>query len=47
MSERTFRILLIVIALIGLAITIAHAVYIVNAYQHSSIIQLVAKELWL
>lgn len=46
MKDRTFmRVLLCVIA-VCLVLTIAHMVYAVYAYQHSSIIEFIAKELW-
>ena len=39
--------ILIFVVLIGIAVTIAHAVYIYYAYQNSSIIQFIARERWL
>lgn len=39
------RVLLCVIA-VCLVVTIAHMVYAVYAYQHCSIIEFIAKELW-
>lgn len=47
MSDRKFIRILIIIILIGIMITIAHAIYICHAYQNSSIIQFIARELWL
>lgn len=46
MNDRTF--LKILISLIGvcLLLTVAHLIWAVWAYQHSSIIQFIAKELW-
>ena len=46
MTNRTFTRLLIAVIGIGLALTIAHLVYAVYAYQHCSIIYFNAKELW-
>lgn len=46
MTNRTFTRLLIAVIGIGLALTIAHLVYAVCAYQHCSIIYFIAKELW-
>ena len=46
MTNRTFTRLLIAVTGIGLALTIAHLVYAVYAYQHCSIIYFIAKELW-
>ena len=46
MKEKTFyRVLAAVVALCVLA-TAAHICYAVWAYQHCSIIQFIAKELW-
>lgn len=46
MKDRTFiRVLLCVVG-ICLVLTIAHLAYAVYAYQHCSIIQFIAKELW-
>lgn len=46
MSERNFRITLIAVCGICLALTLAHFVYAVYAYQHCSIIEFIARELW-
>ena len=46
MSNKTFKRILITECIIGIAITAAHAIYIYYAYQHSSIIQFIARELW-
>ena len=46
MKEKTFyKVLIAVVALCALA-TVAHGCYAVYAYQHASIIQFIAKELW-
>ena len=46
MKDRTYlRVLLCVIGLC-LALTLAHMVYAVCAYQHCSIIEFIARELW-
>ncbi len=47
MSDRKFIRILIIIVLIGIMITVVHAIYICHAYQKSSIIQFIARELWL
>jgi hypothetical protein len=47
MSRRRFFTILIIIAVIGLLITVAHSVFIYFAYRNSSIIQFIARELWL
>lgn len=47
MSDRKFIRILIIVALIGMIATIAHCVYICFAYQNASIIQFIARELWL
>ena len=46
MKERTFYTILLVLIGVCLALSIAHLIYIVYAYQHSSIIYFVGKELW-
>ncbi len=46
MKERTYmRVLLGVIA-VCLVLTVAHMAYAIYAYQHCSIIEFIAKELW-
>ena len=46
MKEKTFyKVLIALVALCALA-TVAHVCYAVYAYQHASIIQFIAKELW-
>ena len=46
MKERTFARILLAVTGIGSALTIAHLVYAIYAYQHCSIIYFIAKELW-
>ena len=46
MKDRTFYTLLTCVILLCLALTVAHFAYAVYAYQHCSIIQFIAKELW-
>lgn len=46
MQEKTFRILLGAVIAVGLALTVAHFLYAVYAYQHCSIIYFIGKELW-
>lgn len=46
MKDRTFRILLYTVLGICAALTVAHFVYAIYAYQHCSIIEFIAKELW-
>lgn len=46
MKERKFYIILLVLIGVCLALSVAHLIYIVYAYQHSSIIYFVGKELW-
>ena len=46
MNDKTFaKVLIALVALCALA-TVAHICYAVYAYQHASIIQFIAKELW-
>ena len=47
MSDYKFIRILIAIILIGTIITAVHSIYICYAYQNSSIIQFIARELWL
>lgn len=47
MRDRRFIRILLVIVLIGIMITAVHSIYICYAYQNSSIIQFIARELWL
>ena len=46
MEEKTFWRVLLCVTCICAALTIAHVLYVVNAYQRSSIIYFIAKELW-
>ena len=46
MRERTFYIILFAVIGVCLALTLAHFIYAVYAYQHCSIIYFIAKELW-
>ncbi|MCD8357112.1 MAG: hypothetical protein LUE11_11175 [Clostridia bacterium] len=46
MDKDIFRNILLVLIGICLALTIAHLIYAVYAYQHCSIIYFIAKELW-
>lgn len=46
MREKTFTVLLIALAALGVTLTAAHLVYAVYAYQHCSIIYFIAEELW-
>ena len=47
MKGRKYIKALIITVLIGLVITAVHLIYIYFAYQNSSIIQFIARELWL
>ena len=46
MGEKTFTRVLIGVITLCLVLTIAHFLWAVYAYQHCSIIQFIAKELW-
>lgn len=46
MKERTFLIALFAVLGVCLALTAAHLIYTVYAYQHCSIIYFIGKELW-
>jgi hypothetical protein len=46
MKEKTFYKVLIALVVLCAVATLAHICYAVYAYQHASIIQFIAKELW-
>lgn len=46
MKERVFAILLFSVIGVCLALTVAHFVYVLYAYDHCSIIYFIGKELW-
>ena len=46
MKTKTFLIVLSVLAAVCVLCTLAHFAYAAYAYQHASIIQFIAKELW-
>jgi len=46
MKNSTFIKVLYMVLIICVLLTIVHLVYAVYAYQHCSIIQFIAKELW-
>lgn len=46
MKDHTFTVLLLTLVGLCLALTVAHLIYAVWAYQHCSIIYFIAKELW-
>ena len=46
MKENTFWRLFWGLMTAGLAVTVAHLIYVIYAYQHCSIIHFIAKELW-
>lgn len=46
MSEKIFARVLIAVIAVCLMLTIAHFAYAVYAYQHCSIIEFIARELW-
>ncbi|MBQ6568780.1 MAG: hypothetical protein IJL87_00835 [Clostridia bacterium] len=46
MNKRTFLIVLYSLIALCLLLTAAHVVYAILAYQHSSIIEFISKELW-
>ena len=47
MSDKNFIRILIIIMILGLILTFAHMTYIYFAFQKSSIIYYISKELWL
>ncbi len=46
MKVKTFFIILAVVLTVCVGLTAAHLIYDSNAYQHSSIIYFISKELW-
>lgn len=46
MKSRTFYIVLFSVLGVCVALTLAHFIYAIYAYQHCSIIYFVGKELW-
>ena len=46
MKEKTFYKVLIALVVLCAVATVAHICYPIHAYQHASIIQFIAKELW-
>ena len=46
MKVKTFYIILAALLIICAGLTVAHLIYDSNAYQHSSIIYFISKELW-
>lgn len=46
MKDRTFLIVLTAVLALCVVLTIAHLAYAVYAYQHCSIVEFIARELW-
>ena len=46
MKSKTFGIILLTVIVVCTALTLAHFIYAIYAYQHCSIIYFVGKELW-
>ena len=46
MSDKKFGIIIAAVTVAGVVITALHAAYIAYAYQQSSIIYFISKELW-
>ncbi len=46
MKDRTFSVILYTVVGICALLTVAHLVYAIYAYQHCSIIEFIARELW-
>ncbi len=46
MSDKAFTKLLVILLFILSALTIAHAAYALYAYEHSSVIYFISKEIW-
>jgi len=46
MNDKIYWRIVLWVSVLCLGLTIAHAVYAVYAYQHCSIIEFIARELW-
>lgn len=46
MKDRTFLVVLMAVLAVCVVLTAAHLAYAVYAYQHCSIIEFIARELW-
>ena len=46
MSDKLFVKFLAAVLIVCAVVTIAHLIYIIDAYQHCSIIYFIGKELW-
>ena len=46
MKQKTYYKILIAVMVVCAILTAAHFIYAFNAYEHSSIIYFIAKELW-
>lgn len=46
MKDRTFLVVLTAVLAVCVVLTAAHLAYAVYAYQHCSIIEFIARELW-
>lgn len=46
MKDKTFITVMLIVVFICVMLTVAHLIYGVYAYQHSSIIYFISKELW-
>lgn len=46
MKDKVFYRVLIAVIALCLVLTVAHLCYVIQAYQHCSIIQFIAEELW-
>ena len=46
MNDKTYWRIVLCVVTLCLVLTVAHALYAVYAYQHCSIIEFIARELW-
>ena len=46
MSDKTYKLALLITVIIGYALTFAHVIYASNAYKNASIIYFMTKEWW-
>ena len=46
MKPKTFAIILFAVLIVGIAVTTFHLIHAVNAYQHASVVEFIAREIW-
>ena len=46
MSRKVFVRVILAVVIVCAVLTVAHAIYVMYAYEHSSIIYFISKEIW-